>query len=161
MIIHNGDANGLKCALALIEADPNPDHIEEYRLVNGRDKGILAMIDDSVAASCLVGYAERDGEAFAGGVSTAGFISYQIWMLSTRNAGRSPRWLLRESRKFLAEADRFFGFPCSFFQFIPSSYRAGLHFVRHLGFKETRRVPLGDGETEAVCVERAIPKWER
>ena len=157
MEIRNGDAAGLKRALALIEADPNPDHVEEYRLVNGAAKGILAMVDDSVAASCLVGYAERDGEAFAGGVTTAGFINYQIWMLSTRNAGRFPRWMLREARRFLAEADRFFGPPCSFFQFIPSSYRAGLRFVRHLGFRETRRIVREDDEVELILVERAVP----
>ena len=157
MEIRNGDAAGLKRALALIEADPNPDHVEEYRLVNGRPKGILAMIDDSVAQSCIVSYAERDGEAFAGGVTIAGFINYQIWMLSTRNAGRFPRWMLREARRFLAEADRFFGPPCSFFQFIPLSYRAGLRFVRHLGFRETRRVVREDDGVELVLVERAMP----
>lgn len=157
MEIRNGDAAGLKRALALIEADPNPDHVEEYRLVNGRPKGILAMIDDSVAQSCIVSYAERDGEAFAGGVTIAGFINYQIWMLSTRNAGRFPRWMLREARRFLAEADRFFGPPCSFFQFIPSSYRAGLRFVRHLGFRETRRIVREDDEVELILVERAVP----
>lgn len=144
-------------AMALIAANPSRDHIEEDFQVGGRRRDIAAMINDSAAASAVLGCAERDGEAVVGGVTTSGFINYQIWMLTTAGAVRFPKWLLGEARNMLAEADRRYGHPCSFYQVIPAGYRAGLRFARHLGFKETRRIGREDGPDLAV-VERAVPR---
>ena len=158
MVILRGDAATFAEAKRLIEAIPNPDHIAEYEAVAGEKKGILAMLDDSLAASCVVGCAVKDGEALVGGVMLYGFINYQIWLLTTKDAGRFPRWMLREGRTFLKAADRFIGMGCSFYQFIPTSYRGGISFVEHLGFSKTRTVRGDDGQAPLAVMERAIPK---
>lgn len=159
MVILEGNEGELDSALRLIRDNPNPDHVEEYYQVMGERKSISTMIDNSISASCVVGYAEKYGEAFTGGVELQGFIKYQIWMLSTAGAGNFPRWLLREAKKLLTRADSFFEYPCSFYQVIPESYPAGLRFVKHLGFVEVQRISCDGNRSDLIVVERSIPRW--
>lgn len=157
MVILDGDETGLDRALELVWADPRPEQVDEYRAIVGRSKDIGDLLDDSIAASAFVAYAERDGEAMVGGVVLDGFLRHEIWLLTTRGAARFPRWLVWEGKRMLAGADAFFKWPYIFVQAIPEKYGPAVAYAKHLGFREVeKRAGFGD---VLVVLERMVPKW--
>lgn len=154
------DAGLLRRCMALVEADPNPAHLDEYAALAGQTPGIKSLLDESLYGSRVTGYSERDGEALLCGIGLDGILAMQCWMVTTRNAGRLPAWLLREARRHLAAFDRFVGPHCLFWQAIPVEYQRGLHFVRHLGFRESRRAYSEKTGRMFVIVEREVPEWD-
>lgn len=160
MEILGGDGTSLGRALGLVEANPNPAHIEEYRIVTGVARPIGGMLDDSLEASAVVTCAERDGEAIVGGVTfqpAGGVLKHQIWMLATAGAPNHPRWLLREGRRMLDLADRHFKWPFGYVQAIPMTYPQGVGYALHMGFRVTKSITRGS--VEIVIMERMIPRW--
>lgn len=160
MEILGNDGNTFGRAVRLVEANPNPAHVEEYRVVTGVARDIGGMLDDSLEASAVVACAERDGEAMVGGVTfqpAEGVLKHQIWMLTTAGAPEHPRWLLREGRRLLDMIDRYFKWPYGYVQAIPITYPQGVNYARHMGFRVLKSVVRGD--VEIVLMERMIPRW--
>ena len=160
MVILDGDAEGLGRAVDLVMANPNPAHLAEDRIIYGRDRGIEAMLDDSLAASAVAAYAIRGGEAMVGGVTlnaAEGLFRHQIWLLASAGAARFPRWLVREGRRMLDAADRAIKWPHGYVQTIPAGYWEGVNYARRMGFtlRRTERI----GEHEIAVMERMIPRW--
>lgn len=159
MVILDGDEVGLSHAIGLVRANPNPAHLDEDRIVSGRVRSIDDIIDDSLAVSAVAAYAVRDGQALVGGVTfepAEGLFKHLIWLLGSAGTIRFPRWLVREGRRMLDSADRFFKWPYGYVQAIPLDYRRGINFAEHMGLKMSRIILRDDGEEIAV-MERMIP----
>lgn len=160
MVILDGDAEGLARAVALVSAAPNQRHLDEDRIMTGRRRDISEMLADSLEVTALAAYAILGDEAFVSGVSldpVDGGLRHQAWMLATAGSVGHPRWLFRSGRDRLRAFDFALKWPRGYVQAIPASYPEGGNYVRHLGFREVRRVPMGGDE--AIVFERMVPRW--
>jgi hypothetical protein len=161
MVILDGQEGELFAALRMVADRPNPDHLEEDRIISGRVRGIREMLIECVEKSSFAAFSVRDGEVLVGGVTMEprdGLFKHQLWLVSTAGAARWPRWMVREGRRMLAGADAVFRWPRGYVQAIPAMYRQGVEYAKRMGFSVGRKYLNNSGD-EIFVMTRMIPKW--
>lgn len=161
MVIPDGTEEELFAALRMVADRPNPDHIEEDRIVAGKVRDIREMLIECVEKSSFATFAVRGGEALVGGVTMEprdGIFRHLLWLVSTTDAARWPSWMVREGRRMLAGADRHFGWPRGYVQAIPASYPQGVAYAARMGFSVSRKYRTDSGD-EVLIMTRMIPRW--
>lgn len=143
-------------AVRLVKNNPHPAHLEENRIMIPGHSWTVE-IDFSIAHSEIVASAIREDEAFIAGIThpekeLGG--DRIVWMLASAGATNWPRWYYRQAKNMLDLANKHYGKGTKYRQYIPMSYREGLNFVLHLGFKVTRYGQAPDGSVAAEVIRR-------
>ncbi|MDR2390087.1 MAG: hypothetical protein LBE84_00180 [Planctomycetota bacterium] len=152
----DGDDAGLREAARRIHAAPNREHLREVQLALGKEMPIEELTAASIKQSCLVAYETRGETVMMCGVSAWGYVDIQVWMTTTADAPKYPAWLLRNARRIFKGFDRELRPGTILWQEIPAEYARGLHFARHLGFREVARRESPVTGAELVRVEREV-----
>lgn len=161
MVIHDGTEEQLFEACRMIAARPNPDHLEEDKIIHGRARDIRDALAEAVRESGFAAFAILDGEAVAGGVidlPAEGIFLHRIWFVSTAGAPGIPFWMPLEGRRMLRAADAFLKWPRGYVQEIPESYRAGIKYALWMGFEAAGTYRNKSGRIVSKMT-RMVPKW--
>lgn len=153
MVILDGGEQGFYQALGMVAENPNRMHVREYEAVEGREIDYRQALNDSLASIRVAAYAIHKDAALVCGIAH-GIRRAALWMSTTDGAERYPRWLLRSMLKRLAMGEQYIGRGVTLYQWIPTFYVEGLHFVEHLGFRQARVTRSCRTGVELVVVEK-------